>query len=277
MRKHEIQRKFDEIVDFSGCERYIDTPVKRYSSGMYVRLAFAVAAHLESEILILDEVLAVGDSEFQKKCLGKMKDVSRGGRTVLFVSHNLQAVKSLCTKAILLQAGILLRDDSTSNVLDFYSQTGIPKDTCWIRKENKQVVGLVFSEIKIQLHGKQPDLKLKISADLQGDMKHKAAFLAYDILDSSGVSIMQAIPEPSGFIKPESVQHQVLTTVELPPMIPGLYSITAWVGSHNTETLDIVSECVMFEIENSPNVGRSFPHTSDHGYIVPKSSIETNL
>src|ERR1035441_8621365 len=102
MHKHEIRQKFDEIVEFSGVERYIDTPVKRYSSGMYVRLAFAVAAHLEPEILIVDEVLAVGDAEFQKKCLGKMKDVAGQGRTVLFVSHNMAAVSTLCTKLFIL-------------------------------------------------------------------------------------------------------------------------------------------------------------------------------
>jgi len=106
MRKSEIKRRFDEIVDFSGVERYIDTPVKRYSSGMYVRLAFAVAAHLESEILIVDEVLAVGDAEFQKKCLGKMGDISKGeGRTVLFVSHNMDAINTLCNELILLDMG----------------------------------------------------------------------------------------------------------------------------------------------------------------------------
>ena len=106
MRKKEILKKFDAIVDFSGVERYVDTPVKRYSSGMYVRLAFAVAAHLESEILIVDEVLAVGDAEFQRKCLGKMGDVSRGeGRTVLFVSHNMAAIKQLCNKGIVLSNG----------------------------------------------------------------------------------------------------------------------------------------------------------------------------
>ena len=107
MRKKEITRKLDEIIDFSGVERYIDTPVKRYSSGMYVRLAFAVAAHLESEILIVDEVLAVGDAEFQKKCLGKMSDISQGeGRTVLFVSHNMAAVQNLCTRGIVLKNGM---------------------------------------------------------------------------------------------------------------------------------------------------------------------------
>ena len=121
MRKHEIDRKFDEIVDFSGVERYIDTPVKRYSSGMYVRLAFAVAAHLESEILIVDEVLAVGDAEFQKKCLGKMGDVSKGeGRTVLFVSHNMAAVEALCNKVITLEYGRIKEIGNPSKLIVNY-------------------------------------------------------------------------------------------------------------------------------------------------------------
>jgi lipopolysaccharide transport system ATP-binding protein len=125
MRKLEIQRKFDEIVDFSGVERYIDTPVKRYSSGMYVRLAFAVAAHLESEILIVDEVLAVGDVEFQQKCLGKMGEVSRGeGRTVIFVSHNMEAVQKLCTSGIFLENGRLVDSNSISRIIERYLQRG---------------------------------------------------------------------------------------------------------------------------------------------------------
>jgi lipopolysaccharide transport system ATP-binding protein len=120
MTKAEIRSKFDEIVVFSGVEKYIDTPVKRYSSGMYVRLAFAVAAHLEPEILIVDEVLAVGDAEFQKKCLGKMKDVSGEGRTVLFVSHNMAAVKSLCTEAIWVNKGIIELSGNSNEIVDQY-------------------------------------------------------------------------------------------------------------------------------------------------------------
>jgi lipopolysaccharide transport system ATP-binding protein len=121
MRKKEITRKFDEIVDFSGVERYIDTPVKRYSSGMYVRLAFAVAAHLESEILIVDEVLAVGDAEFQKKCLGKMGEVSTEfGRTILFVSHNLASVSKLCSKGIILRNGLIDFKGNINNSIDQY-------------------------------------------------------------------------------------------------------------------------------------------------------------
>jgi lipopolysaccharide transport system ATP-binding protein len=122
MRRHEITRKLDEIIDFSGVERYIDTPVKRYSSGMYVRLAFAVAAHLESEILIVDEVLAVGDAEFQKKCLGKMGDVSKGeGRTVLFVSHDLSAVSTITNNSILLQKGEIIGMGNTPKIINQYS------------------------------------------------------------------------------------------------------------------------------------------------------------
>lgn len=123
MRKKEISQKFDEIVDFAGVERYIDTPVKRYSSGMYVRLAFAVAANLESEILIVDEVLAVGDADFQKKCLGKMGSVSKEeGRTVLFVSHNLASVMRLCQSGILLENGNMIMKDKVGKILDAYSK-----------------------------------------------------------------------------------------------------------------------------------------------------------
>ncbi len=123
MRKKEITRKFDEIVEFAGVERYIDTPVKRYSSGMYVRLAFAVAAHLESEILIVDEVLAVGDAEFQKKCLGKMGEVSKGeGRTVLFVSHNMGSIKKLCNKGILYDKGLLIYKGQVHETVEKYVQ-----------------------------------------------------------------------------------------------------------------------------------------------------------
>ncbi len=128
MRKKEIQRKLEEIVDFASIERYLDTPVKRYSSGMYVRLAFAVAAHLESEILIVDEVLAVGDMEFQQKCLGKMGEVSKGdGRTVLFVSHNIGAIRSLCNKGILLENGTLSISGNIHEVIRKYSMVSDKK------------------------------------------------------------------------------------------------------------------------------------------------------
>jgi lipopolysaccharide transport system ATP-binding protein len=137
MRKKEIENKFDDIVAFSEIGKFIDTPVKRYSSGMYVRLAFAVAAHLEPEILLVDEVLAVGDAEFQKKCLGKMENLAGGGRTVIFVSHNMAAVKGLCPRTILLDKGTVLEDGITDSVVKHYlgSGLGTSAETTWNDKD----------------------------------------------------------------------------------------------------------------------------------------------
>jgi lipopolysaccharide transport system ATP-binding protein len=130
MRKAEVERKFDEIVAFAGVEKFIDTPVKRYSSGMYVRLAFAVAAHLEPDVLIIDEVLAVGDAEFQNRCLGKMSDVAKAGRTVLFVSHNMAAVQRLCSRAIWMRNGAVEADGDPQPVVSSYiSNRSEPKET----------------------------------------------------------------------------------------------------------------------------------------------------
>lgn len=161
MRKKEIDRKLDQIVDFSGVERYIDTPVKKFSSGMYVRLAFAVAAHLDSEILIVDEVLAVGDAEFQTKCMGKMKDISTSqGRTVLFVSHNMPTVQKLCSHGLLLQHGTLAHEGNMSEVIEKYLQSNtresfielpeIPNlEACVIRAELRDENNVPVSEIPI--------------------------------------------------------------------------------------------------------------------------------
>lgn len=129
MSRAEIKKKFDEIVDFAGVEKFLDTPVKRYSSGMYVRLAFAVAAHLEPEVLVVDEVLAVGDAQFQKKCLGKMGEVARGGRTVLFVSHNMAAVQSLTRRAIVLRGGEMIYDGDTASALSHYSRSHLQQNS----------------------------------------------------------------------------------------------------------------------------------------------------
>jgi lipopolysaccharide transport system ATP-binding protein len=179
MTRAEIKSKFDEIVEFSGVERYIDTPVKRYSSGMYVRLAFAVAAHLEPEILIVDEVLAVGDAEFQKKCLGKMKDVSGQGRTVLFVSHNMGAVKELCTRALYLKNGILHNTGETNTIIKEYmlnpvtisSANDFLNDTK-SRRGNGEVR---FSDIKINSGAltldPQNETRLDLTAQVNKDIK----------------------------------------------------------------------------------------------------------
>lgn len=151
MSRHEITRKLDEIIAFAGVERYIDTPVKRYSSGMTVRLGFSVAAHLEPDILVVDEVLAVGDAEFQKKAIGKMQDVSKGGgRTVLFVSHNMIAVRSLCTKGILLNNGSIHKTGVINSVIEEYLACGSYSSNVSINNEKE---GLFLKSIMIQDNG----------------------------------------------------------------------------------------------------------------------------
>jgi lipopolysaccharide transport system ATP-binding protein len=149
MRIHEIERKFDEIVDFSGVEKFIDTPVKRYSSGMYVRLAFAVAAYLEPEILVVDEVLAVGDAEFQKKCLGKMGDVAKEGRTVLIVSHQMHLITRLCQRAVLLQDGRLVSIDQAPNVVETYLKVLNPSDSEVVDLTSRPKSGPVTDGIRL--------------------------------------------------------------------------------------------------------------------------------
>lgn len=272
MRRSEIERKFDEIVAFAEIERFLDTPVKRYSSGMYVRLAFAVAAHLEPEILLVDEVLAVGDAAFQQKCLGKMGDVARGGRTVLFVSHNMMAVRTLCTRGILMGAGSVVMDSTTDSCIQAYTNNSRFIAGEWERTE--RVRGpLAILKATADLKGTQPDLELEISVDLESFAEHRPAFVAIDIMDTVNGPLMQVLPTLQPFMRSEVRRHKVDLKIELPPLIPGRYTVTLWVGSHNTQTLDQVINCLAFDVVGSPTEGRSFPHTTDHGHIVPKCAL----
>ncbi len=186
MTRKEVAAKFDEIVAFSGVEKFIDTPVKRYSSGMYVRLAFAVAAHLEPEILIIDEVLAVGDAEFQKKCLGKMKDVAGEGRTVIFVSHDLAAVKQLCNKGVLLNKGCITELGSMELVLKSYSNDF--KDDEYHGSIDAEKPSILKVQIKtsegggLQSHGKS----FKVSIDINMPVGREGMALSFQIMNSIG-------------------------------------------------------------------------------------------
>lgn len=273
MRRGEISRQFSAIVEFAGVEKFLDTPVKRYSSGMYVRLAFAVAAHLDPEILIVDEVLAVGDSEFQRKCLDKIKDVASSGRTVLFVSHNMSAVKTLCSSAILLNSGRLVSIGPVESVMSEYLSAGIAADDQVWRREGKTLGALTVEQVSCEVIGKQPSLVLGIDVVLASNANHLPAFIAFDIIDGAGNPVMQALPTLDRFIKGSRKVHNLEVKIDLPPLIPDRYTVGVWVGSHNTETLDCVSRCVMFEVLASPTIGRSFPHHADHGHIVPNSTV----
>jgi lipopolysaccharide transport system ATP-binding protein len=196
LRKFEIDRRFDEIVDFSGVEQFIDTPLKHYSSGMQLRLAFAVAAHLEPEILLIDEVLAVGDAEFQKKCLGKMDDVAKSGRTVLFVSHNMAAVETLCKKCLILQNGKTLFEGSATDSICYYLENSIATNAHFIAKNEKQYKGndsIKIVSAKIETDNNNPIIDVTsdvyFSVTIINQTKEVEISVGYDLQNVVGDTI----------------------------------------------------------------------------------------
>lgn len=283
MRKHEIARKLDEIIAFSGVERYIDTPVKRYSSGMYVRLAFAVAAHLESEILIVDEVLAVGDADFQKKCLGKMNDVSKGeGRTVLFVSHNMAAVKSLCTRGIVLENGTLKFDGSVDDALTIYSDIGKTLDYKVIFNTSTKRNGngkMQFQSIEIanQFNKSTQDFSIgddiKIKLKIKNFSKELKSEMGIQVLSSEEMPIFHIMPRDSGFeLNHESEEEDYELILKDIRLYPGTYSIN--IVSANTtghEIFDEINNALYFEIIDGGNyTSRKLPRSVGMFFMNPE-------
>jgi lipopolysaccharide transport system ATP-binding protein len=241
MSKQEIRRKFDEIVDFADIEKFIDTPVKRYSSGMYVRLAFAVAAHLEPEILVLDEVLAVGDAQFQKKCLGKMGDISEKGRTVLFVSHNMQAVKNLCPQCILLDKGVKVIEEDTETVFLEYNKilrNSQLKTNKGEYNANRRGSGtLSFTNIEIlDMNNEKRNIfnigetvKFKMDYAILSEIKglHVGVHLRLPRFDMSLTGVSYEVKKE---VLHENEQGTVLVEFDLSTIRPGEYNLYFWLG-----------------------------------------------
>jgi len=207
MSKAEIDHKFDEIVAFSEVEKFIDTPVKRYSSGMQVRLAFAVAAHLEPEILLIDEVLAVGDASFQKKSLGKMSDVAKAGRTVLFVSHNMAAVQRLCESAILLTQGQIQACGAAAQITEQYLQVNLATSLCW-KRESPPTAEIYFQRIYLtEATGKEIEFvtattSLRLAMEFVVKRKYRDLQLSVTIVDSYGDRLFTSSPQDVDLIPP---------------------------------------------------------------------------
>jgi len=226
MTKAEIKKKFHEIVDFAEIERFLDTPVKRYSSGMYVRLAFAVAAHLEPEILLVDEVLAVGDAQFQKKCLGKIEDVGKEGRTILFVSHNMPAIARLCSKAIQLREGCIVKNGDSYQVVSDYVFSGINTmaERVWsdpIRRPGDEIVRLCSTRIKSGTGSvtETIDIRHPIKIEMEFEVLRSGHILVpnYHFFNDEGVYLFVAIDQdPEWRRKTRPAGHFVSTA-----LIPG--------------------------------------------------------
>jgi len=257
MRKREINRKFDEIVDFSGCARYIDTPVKRYSSGMTVRLGFAVAAFLEPEILVVDEVLAVGDAEFQKKAIGKMQDVSRNeGRTVLFVSHNMAAVRKLCNKGILLENGQLFASGEVSDILSLYQTRSIEKIKSKKIIENEKLGNAEFRVLSIDAISPEGSVLsiesgVKIQLEFENNIENKNIAISIFIVTLEDLILFEA---PIIFSSDNNSQKgKYLIEWDIQPFLlnSGTYKINLLVGESQKYIVYKKDDILTFEIENA--------------------------
>jgi lipopolysaccharide transport system ATP-binding protein len=279
MSREEISRKFDEIVAFSGIEKFIDTPVKRYSSGMTVRLAFAVAAHLESEILIIDEVLAVGDAAFQRKCLGKMGEVARSGRTVLFVSHNMGAIINLCSSAVWLNQGevraygdihsttnayLTNNPTNSSSAIQWHrSGTGEAQimnihlwDTEGNQRESFMMGETIVVEFDIECHRPCPSF---------------GCGLAIRNLET-GLEVLELFNEDCGLVLPNLDVGCYTFRVQIPNcmLYPSSYTLTVWAGIFNGALLDAAHDAINFEMYQGDVSKRTFPFNTREGvYYQP--------
>lgn len=275
MRKREIQNQFDEIVDFAEVEKFLDTPVKRYSSGMYVRLAFAVAAHLNPEILIIDEVLAVGDAQFQKKCLGKMQDVNRkGGKTILFVSHNMSAVASLCNRALFLEQGKLILDQPTSAVLAHYAKSqqeekeakGRSVDRSKPFLANVQTVADVFkpNEPKVIEATIEPnasfDRPLFVSGEIRNDADEMVAHFDSRLTEQ--------------WFRPEK-RTIFRTTVSHPWLKPGRYSVNLFICTDGFVVDEFTDACSFSVTSELPYGGACDEGAISHSLVLADFAITT--
>jgi lipopolysaccharide transport system ATP-binding protein len=280
MRKAEIERKFDEIVAFADIGAFLDTPVKRYSSGMQVRLAFAVAAHLEPEVLIVDEVLAVGDAEFQKKCLGRMQDVSRSdGRTVLFVSHNMDAVQRLCTRTVLLERGRhVLTGPTASVVAQYLSQAGAASSAgAWIDLSSVERTGSgaarvsqarYWSESEVAGGQPYPDGPLTIGLAIEASAACTIPSLAVTLYDLQGTKLVNADTIAVGHtLRLDPGVHRLTLRIPALHLNPGVYQMGFWLAGPLGAVHDFVP--AGFELEvvalQAPGLGRA---PTDDGLVT---------
>lgn len=282
MSKAEIKSKFDEIVDFAGIQKYIDTPVKRYSSGMYVRLAFAVAAHLEPEILIVDEVLAVGDAEFQEKCVGKMKSVSGQGRTVLFVSHNMGTIRHLCTRGILLRNGKMVMDGGIEHAIDTYlkhnamlmSDGTVPEGASLSNSGDGRITSIILSNNKGENTSDfryNSPMQLDVQFDSQIELDR--CLIGIQVKNSLNESIQDFVnvydQQNLSVRKGKNTYRIHLENC----LHPGKYYLNVTLGRFNGVPLDSLESIAEINISNIGDTAESgYPFAWTNGYLKGKAT-----
>jgi len=276
MSKAEIEQKFDEIIAFAEVDKFIDTPVKHYSSGMYVRLAFSVAAHLETEILLIDEVLAVGDQAFQKKCLGKMEDVSEQGRTVLFVSHNLGMIQSLCKRAIYINNGRIVSDGLTNQVVSRYLQSlEQVKDQDLGQRTDRVGIGEIkVVKVRITDGGKTPSNILKTGSPARFEFElsgfKPGLFLVFVIFNSFGQRLAMFDSAISGSLDSInlSLGNTFICEIDQLHLLPGNYRINVLVRDQG-DRQDFIEGAAFFDVEASQVDGRPVNSSSRFNFYIP--------
>lgn len=282
MTKAEVKSQFDTIVEFAEVEKFLDTPMKHYSSGMYMRLAFAVAAHLQSEIILVDEVLAVGDVEFQKKCLGKMGDISKQGRTILFVSHNMGAVQQLCSRCIVLEKGSLVYSGPTNKAIGKYLERSHVTGSQGNLKDRPRGhnVTLTADLEKISIHSSRSDVSAS-TIDSNKPFTIELTFTAKEPI-KTGVSLTikdenrrPVLLLSSGHLQAKEFsfskgKHIVTCAVDASHLASGRYSIDCGLLYPNRETIDLVEEAIFFTVTNSDPYNTGFDYNQQWGvYSVP--------
>jgi lipopolysaccharide transport system ATP-binding protein len=279
MTRAEIRRKFDEIVAFAEVEKFLDTPVKRYSSGMYVRLAFAVAAHLEPEILIIDEVLAVGDAQFQRKCLGKMEEIGGQGRTVLFVSHNMGQVKKLCTKGILIESGQIGFSGSSTDALQRYYNNNINTekgDDFWrinfpIRDfDNRKIQITDISLFSSGLNLLRTYDKLELIIEFESKIQIKSPSIIVSVKSSEGSEIFRLSNLPISGVpfKVFGKRNKVSLVLDKLPLVGGRYLVSIAFAHEMVETIENYEEILCFFVEPTDVYGSGVMLDDKRGIIA---------
>ena len=277
MTKGEIARQFDAIVDFSGTEQFLDTPVKRYSSGMYVRLAFAVAAHLNPEILIIDEVLAVGDAEFQKKCLGKMQDVADSGRTVLFVSHNMSVVTELCRTAVLMANGQVKSIGPTNQVVQSYFAEQRSKDLGVSGRRQTEHFQIDDAVCFASSPGETifPHGPLTIQVDVLPLLASRDVSVHFNIVDEDNRVLLGYDGNDFGASAKNYGGTAIRFALTLPlcPLPPGTYSVNAYIKSNSNQVYDLIDHLVTFEVGEASVYGSRMYDRKWHGLLLSPAKM----
>jgi lipopolysaccharide transport system ATP-binding protein len=284
MTRAEIRRKFDEIVGFSQLEQFIDTPVKRYSSGMYVRLAFSVAAHLDAEILVIDEVLAVGDFDFQKRCLGKMRDVATSGRTVLLVSHNMAAIQNLCSRAILLFCGRVARQGSTGEVIEAYlNERENDNAVSLMHRTDRSGSGILrFAEVKVgpadpgkgKILRTGCDAKIEVWIDNLQAAPLRTVDVGIGIDNLFGDRITVLTTQAVGATIESLPAGRSLVDITIPqlPLVPGRYYLTLFATS-NFVIVDWIQNGALFDVEYGDFFGTGRPVQEGQGSLLMRYHV----